>query len=161
MADPALDAAVDATKGAAGSIAVGIDGSPASEAALRWAVDEAARRNATVRAIIVWEYPGGYGTEGTAALIDPVDMERAALADLDQTLVAACPDSEARSRIERIVRAGSPARVLVEASEGAEMLVVGARGRGGFLGLLMGSVATQVARHAVCTTVVVPFRDAE
>lgn len=60
---------------------------------------------------------------------------------------------------ERLILEGSPSRVLLDASQGAALLVVGAGGRGGFLGLLLGSVASQVVNHGVCPVVVVPKPD--
>jgi nucleotide-binding universal stress UspA family protein len=62
-------------------------------------------------------------------------------------------------RHDVVVREGNAAAVLVAESQGAEMLVVGSRGRGGFSGLLLGSVSQQAAHHATCPVVIVPPAD--
>ena len=133
-------------------IVVGVDGSPGSSSALLWAVDEARRRNAVVSAIYAWHQPfvGGYAELGEIDLGDySAEAEgvlKSAVAAVDTTGVA----------VEAEVVAGRPSQVLVERSKGAALLVVGSRGRGGFSGLLLGSVSQQVAHHAPCPVVIVP-----
>lgn len=81
------------------------------------------------------------------------ESSEALLADAVRNATAGAPSTVA---IDPVVTEGAAARALVDASEGADLLVVGARGHGGFLGLVLGSVATQVVHHATCPVVVVP-----
>jgi nucleotide-binding universal stress UspA family protein len=139
------------------SIVVGIDGSENARAALRWAAGEAAVRNATLRVVYAWEYPYVALAAGPAggALPPLIDLQEAATATCDQIVDEA--ELPPGLTLERVVREGSPARVLLEeAAKDADLLVVGSRGHGGFVGLLVGSVATQVVNHAEIPTVVVP-----
>jgi nucleotide-binding universal stress UspA family protein len=133
-------------------IVVGIDGSPGAQAALTWAVDEAARRDATLEVVHAWHAPfvDGYGYAGSA--IDPVAMELGARAVADE----AVEPHRGKVAIDVHVVCGSPASVLVQQAKDADLLVVGSRGRGGFAGLLLGSVSHQVVHHAPCPVVVVP-----
>jgi nucleotide-binding universal stress UspA family protein len=133
-------------------IVVGVDGSQNSQTALFWAVDEARRRNATVRAIYAWHQPfiGGYAELGE---IDLGDYSAEAEAVLKSAVAAV---DTAGVTVEPEVIAGRPAQVLVEQSKGASLLVVGSRGRGGFSGLLLGSVSQQAAHHAPCPVVIIP-----
>lgn len=140
-----------------GSIVVGVDGSQNSIAALRWAAEQAARTGSDVRAVAVWDFPYGALSAGPLGAASPppqVDLQDATEEMLDESLrAAALPDDVT---VNRVVRQGAPATVLLdEAKKGADLIVVGARGRGGFVGLLIGSVATQVVNHATIPTVVV------
>jgi nucleotide-binding universal stress UspA family protein len=137
-------------------IVVGVDGSEGSQAAIRWAVEEAARRRDTVRAVSAWGYPYVPGPEGSAVFLNPADVAAEAAERLEATLAAALPDDTVRAGVERHVIDGGAADVLVEQSRTADLIVVGARGKGGFTGLLLGSVSTQVVNHAHCPVVVVP-----
>jgi len=140
-----------------GRIVVGVDGSAHSIRALRWAVAEAAARNATVEAVITWHYPVLASDEFSGAVV-PVDvaaLEANARETLDQAVEAAVPDAGQRDAVVRTVREGSPGHALVEASLDADMLVVGSRGHGGFAGLLLGSVSTQCVHHARCPVTVI------
>jgi nucleotide-binding universal stress UspA family protein len=137
-------------------IVVGIDGSENSVAALQWAVEEAKLRNTTVRAVNAWEYP--YVATAPSPIGFPVppaiDMQDTA----EQVLGGVVQQAQIPPGVvvERVVYEGSPAKVLLdEAAKDGELLVIGARGRGGFIGLLLGSVATQVVHHAEVPTVVV------
>jgi len=133
-------------------IVVGVDGSEAAHGALQWAVDEARRRNAVVEAIHAWHQPfvSGYAYLGEIDLGPYVTEAEAvlegAIASVDTTGVT----------VEHKVMAGGPAQVLVEQAKGAAMLVVGSRGRGGFTGLMLGSVSQQVAHHSPCPIVIIP-----
>ena len=134
-------------------IVVGVDGSEAAFEALQWAVDEARRRNATVEAVYAWHQPfvGGYSYMGE---IDLGYYEEEARQVLDQAVDAV--DASGIPPIERTLTAGGAAGVLVEAAKGAALLVVGSRGRGGFSGLLLGSVSQQAAHHTPCPIVIIP-----
>ena len=133
-------------------IVVGIDGSDPSRAALRWAVDEARLRGAQLEVLLVAALPSTY--------LDPVifppppvsEIREAERERLDQIIASV---DTSGCQVEPIIAVGGAARLLVEASQGAALLVVGSRGFGGFKGLLLGSVAQQVMAHARCPVVVV------
>ena len=138
------------------TIVVGVDGSGGSRAALEWAFAEAARRNASVTAVSVWQYP--YIALAPAPLggtVAPAFHMQEAAEEALETVLAEVGVPEGLT-VERVVKEGSASRVLLAAAEGATMLVVGVRGHGGFAGLVLGSVATQCVNHAVIPTVVVP-----
>jgi nucleotide-binding universal stress UspA family protein len=140
-------------------IVVGVDGSSHSDAALRWALREARAHGAALRVVTAWHYPYTADISGmapiTAAGMNVADDARK-LQDkaLDDALLLE-PFPGGSVDIERVVEQGSAARVLLDAAKGADLLVVGSRGRGGFTGLLLGSVSHQVASHATCPVVVV------
>jgi nucleotide-binding universal stress UspA family protein len=134
-------------------IVVGVDGSESAREALVWAVDEARRRNATVEAVYAWHQPfvTGYAYMGE---MDLGQFEEDAQRVLDTAVNAV--DTSGIVPIERKLVAGSAASALVEEAKGAALLVVGSRGRGGFTGLLLGSVSQQAAHHAPCPIVIIP-----
>jgi nucleotide-binding universal stress UspA family protein len=137
-------------------IVVGIDGSEHSKKALEWAVAEAKLRSAELRVVYAWMLPvyaTGYGF-APGALVDPVAMGDAARSQLDKTLDDVAGDAKDVT-IERKVVEGMAAQVLVEEAKGADLLVVGSRGHGGFAGLLLGSVSQQCAHHASCPVVII------
>jgi nucleotide-binding universal stress UspA family protein len=144
-------------------IVVGVDGSAGSEAALRWAIDEARLRDAVVEVVNAWSYPYVGEAAGMAAFsVDGVELERAAT-DLVRSMLEARPapspgerEVEVEPRVVRGDAAGALLRVAKE--DGADLLVVGSRGRGGFTGLMLGSVSQQCVHHAPCPVVVVPQR---
>lgn len=137
------------------TIVVGLDGSVGSIEALRWAANEAALRGAKLRAVIVWEYSYAYGGIEPAFMIAPQMLEEEARATLDAAITAGVTDPKVAEIIERVVKSGSPSRTMIDESEHADLLVVGARGHGGFMGLLLGSTSDQVVKHAACPVVVV------
>jgi nucleotide-binding universal stress UspA family protein len=134
-------------------IVVGVDGSDSSEQALRWAAYIAARSNAHVEAIITWPAMSDWSASWAPvdASWDPVGGAEQAL---ENTLVNVFGEAVPPSLV-RSVRQGGAAKVLLEASTGARMLVVGSRGHGGFTGLLLGSVSTACVEHATCPVLVV------
>ncbi|MFB0630168.1 universal stress protein [Streptomyces sp. AB3(2024)] len=136
-----------------GAIVVGIDGSPASEKALRWAVKEARLRAATLRVVHAWASPY-HGSEIARRASETVHepLERAAMEAID---AAVDHIVEADIAVERHVVECPPAQALLEAAQDADLLVVGARGHGGFANLLLGSVSHQCALHAPCPVVIV------
>jgi nucleotide-binding universal stress UspA family protein len=137
-------------------IVVGVDGSDNSVRALRWAAEQAQLTHADLHAVYVWEFPYMeiVPPSPLGATLPPyADMEEAAKARLEDTLARAQLPRDVR--VERIVLDGSPARALLDAAKGADLLVVGARGHGGFIGLLTGSVATQAVNHATIPVVVI------
>ncbi|MFD5429265.1 universal stress protein [Streptomyces sp. NPDC127084] len=133
-------------------VVVGVDGSPSSHAALRWAVRHAGLIGATVEAVGAYEVPGAHGWSAPAVDAD-LDQENASTA-LSDELRKVLGDTGV-TRVDHHLTRGNPVEVLLAASDGAEVLVVGSRGRGGFARLLLGSVSQQVAQHAKCPVVIV------
>jgi nucleotide-binding universal stress UspA family protein len=137
-----------------GTIVVGVDGSEESQRALAWAVDEARMRGARVVALRAWVYPALAASGLVPVTTDLVEQlagsERQALAEAVSSV-----DAQGVEIDQRVVE-DAPAHALVEAAAGAELLVVGSRGHGGFTGLLLGSVSQQCAHHSPCPVVIVP-----
>jgi len=139
-------------------IVVGIDGSHNASHALEWAMAEAAIRKTPLTVITVNSVPASYWTGAPVEL--PGDQDR--VAEIRKTAEAAVEDVAAKlgdNRPESVTVtavSGFPAHVLIEASSGADMMVVGTRGGGGFAPLVVGSVCNQVVHHAHCPVVVVP-----
>jgi nucleotide-binding universal stress UspA family protein len=132
-------------------IVVGVDGSEPSKSALRWAVRAADVTGGGIDAVIAWQVPPNYGW----SIADPhwhpdQDAEKVITATVDEVFGADRPPD-----LRIIVRKGNPAKVLLDASQGAELLIVGSRGHGGFVGLLLGSVSSSCAEHAHCPVLVV------
>ena len=148
-----------------GTIVVGVDGSPGSLAALRFALAEARLRGAAVVALHAWslplvEVPGPFLIEIPGPPAPSLDQVTADLASdaqecLDRALQEVASEAEG-VEIERRVTEGAAATVLVEASRGAELLVVGTHGHGRVKGLLLGSVSQECVSHSGCPVVTVP-----
>jgi nucleotide-binding universal stress UspA family protein len=142
------------------TIIVGVDGSPESSRALRWAIEEAQLRNTAVRAIYAWEYPPllgagdpfRVGAAEKSLLIDPKELQQLAETRLADAVAEATSDPDA---VEEEAVQDHPAQRLIEAAKEAELLVVGSRGHGGFAGLLLGSVSHACAQHAGCPVVII------
>jgi nucleotide-binding universal stress UspA family protein len=132
-------------------IVVGVDGSEHSRAALRWAAHLAEVFGARLDAVSAWEYPPALGWSVVPDDWDPADDTRKVL---QQTLAEVFGDQPPAS-LRLQVHEGGAAKVLIQASEGASMLVVGSRGHGGFAGLLLGSVSANVAEHAGCPVLII------
>jgi nucleotide-binding universal stress UspA family protein len=141
-----------------GVIVVGVDGSQGAKEALRFALEEARLRQATLRAVHAWQfgYIGVTGIEGFSPLYgaDLGELRHNAEVLLDATLDEVVSDVNGVV-LERLVVEGAAATVLVDQSRGADLLVVGSRGHGGFAGLLLGSVSQQCAQHAASPVVIV------
>lgn len=137
-------------------IVVGVDGSPHSRRALRWAADEAAKVGGSVRAVSVWDNPA----RDMWVIADPPGTDRLhhTRSALEHTVRAVLGETPAVP-VELSVVEGPAARELIRAAEDADLLVVGNRGRGGFAGVLLGSVSLHCVAHAPCPVVVV--RDKE
>ncbi|WEO93898.1 universal stress protein [Streptomyces sp. FXJ1.172] len=133
-------------------VVVGVDGSPSSYEALRWAVRYAGLVDGTVDAVAVWELPGLYGWSAPAVDMDVDENEtrQAMRKELTDVLGA-----DAAGSVRTHVVHGNATDVLLRAADGAEILVVGSRGRGGFAAALLGSVSQHVAQHASCPVVIV------
>jgi nucleotide-binding universal stress UspA family protein len=141
-----------------GRIVVGVDGSPASIDAVRWAARYAELIAARLEAVTSWVYPPVYGIEfGTGFEMAQVDWEGNARKIQETALQQALP--QGFERLIRTVVDDHPAAALIAAAEGADLLVVGSRGHGGFAGALLGSVSGHVAAHASCAVVVVRHLD--
>ena len=137
-------------------LVVGVDGSQASLAALRWALDEAARRAARLEAVIAWRPSATLGPPaGRPGPSGRTVEERASDAEeiLDTTLASLPPRPEVE--IERRVMHGTPHRVLLEAAAGADLLVIGGRSTR-LAGKLPWSTGQQLVRETRCPVVVVP-----
>lgn len=138
------------------TIVVGIDGSPGSLAALRWALAQARHRGSAVRAVSAWQLPYHQGFIGHLALESfHGPLAQAARHTIDAALADASIDTTGID-VTRVVEEGAAAKVLIDAAADAELLVVGSRGLGGFRGLLLGSVSQQCAQGAACPVVIVP-----
>lgn len=130
-------------------IVVGVDGSNESLAALRRASELATALDAPLRAVTAWQLPVTYDASFSSGVYSPEDDARSILeSSIDAVFGERLPQIETR------LIAGPVASALIDESRGASMLVVGSRGRGGFAGLLLGSVSTACAQHAHCPVLV-------
>ncbi|HUI04207.1 MAG TPA: universal stress protein [Acidimicrobiales bacterium] len=137
---------------ASGTIVVGVDGSGHAEAALDWALGQGEVTGAQVVAVTCWEYPVNFGW------VPPMPTDFRPDEDARTMLDQAVEKAQAEHpgvKVRRLVVEGTPASVLLDAAKGAELLVVGTRGHGGFAGLLLGSVSEHCVAHAPCPVVVV------
>ena len=136
-----------------GRVVVGVDGSDTSLAAVKWAADEARRRGCGLTLVASISPPvsaAGFGPAYPPALDLLGSLQTEAQSMLDE-VSASVTDVDVMTHVE----VGSPSGVLIQASEHAALVVLGSRGRGGFKGLLLGSVGAQVASHTDCPTVVI------
>ena len=133
------------------TIVVGIDGSAGARDALEFAVNEARLRGDQLRVVLTWQLPLDiYAAGGLAPVLDDGMAKELARKELDNVI-----QDHRDVVVELLVEEGSAAKVLIRESQDAELLVVGSRGHGGFVGLLLGSVAQQCAAHAHCPVVIV------
>lgn len=137
-------------------IVVGVDGSPASVDALRWATRQAQLTQSNVQALITWQVPNQFGNDFYGDQFDWADIAQ-------RTLEAAIEEAGGGTPFtgDAVVFQGHPARSLVDVSHDAELLVVGSRGHGGFAGLLLGSVSEYVVAHANCPVLVIHHRETQ
>jgi len=144
------------THGHPTGVVVGFDGSPAADAAVDWAAEQAERAGGRLDIVTAWEYPASWGNaiplpndydpaKDAQAMVDPV-VER---------LHAARPNLEVHAHVVE----GHPAEVLTEASRHGSLLVVASRGHRALAGVLLGSVSQHCVTHAACPVVV--FREPE
>ena len=134
-------------------ILVGVDGSPHSIAALRWALRHAESMSGEVVALFCWQLPF-YGMPGG---FDRDELEARAEALLRQTVETAVP--QPRVPLLTVVAEGDATEALIEASKDASLLAVGTRGRTLFAGLMLGSVSQGCSAHANCPVVLVKKSD--
>lgn len=137
-----------------GPVVVGVDGSEHARRALAWARDEARARGVPLRVVHGWTPPGD-----AAAVPTTMPAFAAAAAALVEEALAWVGETAPDVAVEGRSPADGAARALLGAAEDAALVVVGGRGRGGFTGLLLGSVSQQVTHHASCPVVVVPAPD--
>jgi nucleotide-binding universal stress UspA family protein len=137
------------------TVLVGVDGSPSSRAALTWAAAEAAEHGADLVVLTVWERtllpPMGSGGVPQSPVPDPSERAGDDLVKLIKEELGEEPPVPVQPRVKE----GNPAKVLIEQSADADLLVVGTRGHGGFRGLVLGSVSQHVAAYAKCPVTVV------
>jgi nucleotide-binding universal stress UspA family protein len=138
-----------------GRIVVGVDGSENARMALRWAVDEAARRGARLEVVHSWHVPYVGGMYGPTIVGDPVTFEQVARKELGR-IVGSVDTSALTAPPQEICINGGPAEAVLRLAKDADLVVVGSRGLGGFAGLLLGSTSSQVIHHATCPVVMVP-----
>jgi nucleotide-binding universal stress UspA family protein len=152
-----------------GTIVVGVDGSEESQAALRWAAEEAGLRNADLKVVYAYDYqpPWRQHRYGDDIMSSGTDSERvrerlehdaAEAREHAEALLndIAADAGDAGVKFETLaIEHSNPAEVLVDVSVGADLLVVGSRGRGGFRGLVLGSVSQQCVQHATCPVTVI------
>jgi nucleotide-binding universal stress UspA family protein len=153
-----MEADMLAAGGKAPRIVAGVDGSESARSALRWAIRQAELTGGSVDAVIAWQYPASYTGYGIApvGVSAGVDFASWAAKALAEEVAAATADSTVEVRTQ--VTEGSPARVLLDFAEGADLLVVGSRGHGGFAEALLGSVGQHCVHHAGCPVVVMRGR---
>ncbi|WP_410169472.1 universal stress protein [Actinacidiphila rubida] len=144
---------------ATGPVLVGVDGSPAARDAVAFAFDEAALRGTTLRALHAWtpwNVPVPQPPQDPRA---PYAYEPGRLAEDEERLLAealaGCATRYPQVPVEQLSIRAATRKTLVAESRDAQLLVVGARGRGGFTGLLLGSVGHAVVHHAHCPVAVV------
>lgn len=137
-------------------IVVGIDGSEPSKAALAWAVGQAKRTGASVEAVIAWHFPVVVGGMPFApvSMLENADFGGQA-ASLLRHVIAETVPSDSAVKISTTVREGNAAQILLEVADGADLLVVGSRGHGGFAEALLGSVSQHCVHHARCPIVII------
>lgn len=134
-------------------IVVGVDGSERSVHALRWALDEARLRDDAVDVIHCWHV--AYAPDVSGMMPYPGDMLRGAAQSVLAGVMSRVADEAKGLTVTSHVEECSGAAALIDASKDADLLVVGRRGHGGFVSLVMGSVAQQVASHARCPVVII------
>ncbi len=147
-------------QGHAPRIVVGVDGSPTSDEALRWAIRQAQLTGASVDAVTAWEYPASMGGFGLApmGMYDNTDFAKVA-ADIVTAAISRVADpADGGVTVRPEVAEGTGASVLLAAADGADLLVVGSRGHGGFTAALLGSVSQHCVQHARCPVVVIRGR---
>lgn len=140
-----------------GTVVVGVDGSEQSLRAAHWAGAEAYRRQLTLTVVTAYSIPAfaASSMDGGYAMMDDSSLRAGAdrvIEEAQQFLRDYPGDVDYR------IESGDPSAVLLEYSESADVLVVGSRGRGGFLGRLLGSVSSALPAHAKCPTVLVPLK---
>ena len=154
MAITSEDTAAGPAPSREGRVVVGVDGSAESQLALARAAEFAERTGAVLEPVIAWQYP----VTGHPYVLDNWSPERDAAATLRTCIEATFPTGVPDWVMPTTV-AGPAAHALIEASRGADLVVVGSRGHGGFAGLLLGSVSSACAEYAHCPVLVMREQD--
>ncbi len=138
-----------------GGILVGHDGSECAQHALRWAGELARRSDMDLHVVRAWSMTSApRPASWSPGYVPPMEeWSGAVLEELNKHVTAAHLAPAVRLHCHAVHR--SPAKALIETAQGADLLVVGARGRGGFGGLLLGSVSDQCVHHAPCPVTVI------
>lgn len=131
-------------------IVVGVDGSDPSRAAMDWAVEEARLRNGQVLALSAWHYPYVGDAMGQVWVYQGIEEDARAVLEEELHRVGDRGVAVTGSLVQ-----GNAASALVDASQHADLVIVGSHGRGGFAGMILGSVSTQTVHHAHCPVLVV------
>ena len=139
-----------------GRVAVGVDGSPGSDAALTWAIDEALRCDAELILVHGWIYP--YQGPRTSVTEPRDDMRLDAMRTLEASALKVTKAAPSL-RCHSIISEQSPAKAIIDAGKDADLVVVGSRGHGGFAALLLGSVSRTVLQHSAVPVVLVRATD--
>ena len=136
-------------------IVVGVDGSPSSRAALRWAVKQAALTGGTVDAIMAWHLPMALRTSAWAPIYvdEMTELEQDARKVLGAVISDEVEQADGQRVTARVVN-GHPADVLLDAAADADLLVIGSRGHGSVADALLGSVGRYCVHHAHCPVLI-------
>jgi len=152
---PVVVVRAEAPGSADGPVVVGVDGSPASIAALRWAAGQARRHDVPLRVVHSWR-PTVSVVAGYPSGLEHPTLRAAARHVLDSSVAAGLGGD--RAKVEPLLVVGGVGGGLIEAAAGAQLLVVGARGGGGFPDLSVGSIAQQCVQYAPCPIAVIRGR---
>lgn len=136
-------------------IVVGVDGSESSLAALRRAARMAVALGTSVEAVTVWHVPVSFSEYPIALGANPAEDARSVLNTALDTVFGA----QRPAWLHGYLAEGNAAKVLIDESENAQMLILGSRGHGGFVGLLLGSVSSACAEHARCPVLIMHAAD--
>lgn len=140
-------------------VLLGVDGSPANDPAVGFAFEAAALRGVPLIALHAWTHPVATGTGDLLPLVyDAADVESEEARVLAEAL-GGWHDKHPDVTVHRELVRGGARKALIDATGRAQLIVVGTRGRGGFTGLLLGSVSQAVLHHATCPVAVVPHSD--
>lgn len=142
------------TSAAAGVIAVGVDDSESSHRALQWAADEALRRGAALKVVTAWSWDTVEGPP--PAGVDPATLKKLAEQTQLRAIAEVIDVMEPRPEVTRHVVQASATEALADASQHADLVVVGTHRRGPVRSYLLGSVSLSIIKHAVCPVVVMP-----
>ncbi|GLB62202.1 hypothetical protein NCCP2495_00800 [Dietzia sp. NCCP-2495] len=139
-------------------VVVGVDGGPDSLRALQWAAEYATAVDAPLVALTAYQLPNIYGPYAMAGWEGSSELESSAREMLAHAVRSALGDD---ASVKSAVLQGHAAKSLIAASRDARLVVVGSRGRGGFRGMVLGSVSQHVVPHAHCPVVVLPHSSGE